>query len=57
MATSLSCWLIHNILVGSVSGILSDLGGMAGNAVVLYRSHLRKPKAPATPGGAAERMA
>ena len=37
MAAALPCWFVHNVLVGSAPGMISDVVGMSLNAVMLAR--------------------
>lgn len=47
MAVALPCWFAHNLLVGSLPGMLSDVVGMTLNLMMLAR--LRRPAAGTAP--------
>ncbi|HYG87277.1 MAG TPA: YgjV family protein [Azospirillum sp.] len=47
MAVALPCWFVHNLMVGSLPGMLSDVVGMALNLAMLVR--LRRPAAETAP--------
>ncbi len=47
MLVALPCWFVHNFLVGSIPGMISDLTGMAVNAWMLLRDRTAPP--PSSP--------
>lgn len=49
MAAALPCWFVHNVMVGSIPAVISDVVGMAINTAIL----LRMPRRLAPVAGAA----
>ncbi len=49
MLVALPCWFVHNCLVGSIPGMVSDLTGMAVNAWMLLRERTA-PRPPTQTG-------
>ena len=45
MGVALPCWFVHNALIGSVPGMISDVVGMAINGVMLARLGVFRPAA------------
>lgn len=51
MLVALPCWFVHNCLVGSIPGMVSDLTGIAVNAWMLLRDRDRTAPPPPIPTG------
>ncbi len=45
MGMALPCWFVHNALIGSVPGMISDVVGMTINGVMLARLGVFRPAA------------